>query len=212
MLDAAGLPVFIAASISLLLMPGPAVLYVVARSIHQGRRAGIVSVLGLHVGTLFHVSAAALGLSAILAASAPAFGVVKVLGAGYLIYLGIRTLTSHEEVAGIGTVRQAGLRRVFSQGVVVNILNPKLALFFFAFLPQFVDPSSGTAGMQMLLLGLLFVGLGLVTDSAYALLAGAAGGWLRHRRTFSRLPRYAAGTTCIGLGVMLAAASSSGEA
>lgn len=212
MLDAAGFLVFLAASISLLLMPGPAVLYVVARSIHQGRRAGIVSVLGLHVGTLVHVSAAALGLSAILAASTPAFSVVKILGAGYLIFLGVRTLTSHEEVDGIGTVRQASLRRVFSQGVVVNILNPKLGLFFFAFLPQFVDPSPGTAGMQMLLLGLLFVGLGLITDSAYALLAGTMGGWLRHCRTFSRLPRCVAGATCIGLGVMLAAASSSNKA
>jgi len=212
MFGAAGLLVFLAASISLLLMPGPAVLYVVARSIHQGRREGIVSVLGLHVGTLCHVSAAALGLSAILVASAPAFGVVKVLGAGYLIFLGVRTLTSREEIDGIGTIRQASLRRVFSQGVVVNILNPKLGLFFFAFLPQFVDPSPGTAGMQMLLLGLLFVGLGLITDSAYALLAGTVGGWLRHRRTFSRLPRCVAGTTCIGLGVMLAAASSSSKA
>lgn len=212
MLDAAGLLVFIAASISLLLMPGPAVLYVVTRSIHQGRRAGIVSVLGLHMGTLFHVSAAALGLSAILVASATAFGVVKMLGAGYLIILGIRMLTSREEVADIGTVRQTGLRRVFSQGVVVNILNPKLALFFFAFLPQFVDPSLGMPGMQMLLFGLLFVGLGLITDSAYALLAGTVGGWLRHRRTFTRLPRCVAGTTYIGLGVMLAAASSSSKA
>lgn len=210
MLDAAGLLVFIVASISLLLIPGPAVLYVMTRSIHQGRRAGIVSVLGLHVGTLFHVSAAALGLSAILAASALAFNVVKFLGAGYLIFLGVRLLISHEEGDGSVMVRQSSLRRVFSQGVVVNILNPKLALFFFAYLPQFVDPSLGMVGMQMLLLGLLFIGMGLVTDSSYALLAGTMGGWLR-RKTFAHFPRSAAGAVYIGLGVMTAVASPPNE-
>jgi threonine/homoserine/homoserine lactone efflux protein len=212
MLDTAGLLVFIVASISLLLIPGPAVLYVITRSIHQGRRAGIVSVLGLHVGTLFHVSAAALGLSAILVASTLAFSMVKFLGAGYLIFLGVRLLMSREEVAGTGWIRQSSLRRVFSQGIVVNITNPKLALFFFAYLPQFVDPSPGMVGMQMLLFGLLFIGLGLITDSLYALLAGTVGGWLQHGRTFPRLSRYAGGTTNIGLGVMLASSSSSSEA
>ena len=211
MLDAARLPLFVVASISLLLIPGPAVLYVITRSIHQGRRAGIVSMMGLHVGTLFHVTAAALGLSAILVSSALAFSVVKLLGAGYLIYLGVRTLMTREETAEADAVRPASLRRVFSQGVVVNVLNPKLALFFFAFLPQFADSTRGAVGLQMLLFGLLFIGMGMITDSSYALLAGTLGGWLRRSRTFARFRRYVAGTIYIGLGLTLAVSASANE-
>src|SRR3990172_6906678 len=122
MLDVARLPLFVIASISLLLIPGPAVLYVITRSIHLGRRAGIVSVMGLHVGTLFHVSAAALGLSAILVSSALAFGVVKLLGAGYLIFLGVRTLMTREDAADTLKIKRTSLRQIFSQGIVVNVL------------------------------------------------------------------------------------------
>src|SRR5689334_15064339 len=132
---------FIAGTIALLITPGPAVLYVVTRSVDQGRRAGFVSVLGLQGGTFFHVLGAALGLSAILLSSALAFDVVKYLGAGYLIYLGIRKLRAPAYNPTVIRTEPIPLRRVFSQGILVNILNPKTALFFFAFLPQFVNRS-----------------------------------------------------------------------
>ena len=211
MLDVARLPLFVIASVSLLLIPGPAVLYVITRSIHQGRRAGIVSVMGLHVGTLFHVTAAALGLSAILVSSALAFSVVKLLGAGYLVYIGIRTLRTRESAATTQTISAIRLRRIFSQGVVVNVLNPKLALFFFAFLPQFADPSRGAVGLQMVLFGLMFIGLGMITDSSYAMLAGTFGRWLRNSQVFARFQRYVAGTIFIGLGLTLALSASNSE-
>ncbi|MBC8171888.1 MAG: LysE family translocator [Anaerolineae bacterium] len=211
MLDVARLPLFIAAAISLLLLPGPAVLYIVTRSIHQGRRAGIVSVLGIQTGTLFHVTAAALGLSAILMSSALAFGIIKYLGAAYLIFLGIRTLMTRPAPTADSQLEPVSLKRIFSQGVIVNVLNPKTALFFFAFLPQFVDPARGAVGLQLLLLGCLFTGLAMLTDSSYALLAGTFGQWLKRSRAFARMQRYVAGTVYIGLGVTTALSGSSNQ-
>jgi threonine/homoserine/homoserine lactone efflux protein len=195
----------VATALVLLLTPGPAVLYVIARSVNQGRVAGVVSVLGLEVGTLFHVGAAALGLSALLLSSAVAFSVVKYLGAAYLIYLGIRKLLAREEdrqdeVRG----REVSLKRVFWEGVVVNVLNPKTALFFFAFLPQFISPSRGHVAGQMLFLGCLFVALATVSDGLYALAAGSVGHWLKGNRRFVKAERYFAGSVYIGLGVTTA--------
>ncbi|MFN8374166.1 MAG: LysE family translocator [Anaerolineae bacterium] len=204
MLDVSRLPLFMLSALGLLLIPGPAVLYIVTRSIHQGRRAGIVSVMGVHVGTMFHIGAAVLGLSAILLSSALAFDIIKYLGAAYLIYIGVRTLMTPEQTVAEKKVETSSLRRIFSQGVIVNVLNPKTALFFFAFLPQFVDTARGSAGLQMLLLGCLFVGLGLITDGSYAMLAGTFGGWLKHSKGFARVQRYVAGTIYIGLGVTAA--------
>jgi threonine/homoserine/homoserine lactone efflux protein len=201
------LPLFITASLILLLTPGPAVLYIVARSIDQGRKAGLVSVLGIEVANFFHVIAAALGLSAILLSSALLFSVVKYLGAAYLIYLGIRKLTSRDEAQADTPVEQKSLRRIFSQGVVVNVLNPKVALFFFAFLPQFVDSARGSLSLQVFSLGVIFVMLAITTDSIYALLAGTAGQWLRGNLRFLRFQRYFAGTVYIGLGVTTALAA-----
>ena len=154
--DATSLGIFVVAALVLLLTPGPAVLYIVARSIDQGRRAGLVSMLGVHAGTLVHVAAAAAGVSALLAASAAAFSAVKYLGAAYLVYLGIRKLLDHD---GGGDSRGEGtcLRRAFLDGVVVNVLNPKTALFFLAFLPQFADVSRGQVGAQILGLGAIFL-------------------------------------------------------
>ena len=184
---------FSAAALALLIVPGPAVLYVVARSIDQGRRAGLVSTLGVGTGSLVHVAAAALGLSAILAASATAFAVVKWAGAGYLVFLGVRRLVGPDEAAP-GPGRPArSLGAVFRQGVVVNVLNPKTALFFLTFLPQFADPSRGPAALQMLLLGGLFVTMGIVSDGAYALAAGSIGGWLRARPGLLGLQRRVTG-------------------
>src|SRR5882672_2049067 len=165
LLPAATLSVYVTAALALLLTPGPAVLYIVTRSIDQGRKAGLVSVLGIELANLCHVIAASLGLSAILLSSALAFNVVKYAGAAYLVYLGIRKLTGRDTAPDSVAVERKSLRRIFSQGIVVNLLNPKTALFFFAFLPQFVDSSRGSVALQILLLGLIFVTMGTVTDS-----------------------------------------------
>jgi len=198
--------VFVAASVALLLTPGPAVMYIVTRSIDQGRAAGLVSVAGICTGTLFHVAAAALGLSALLVSSAVAFGVVKYLGAAYVIALGIQTLLRPDTTPTAIVLEPVGLRRVFAQGVIVNLLNPHTALFFFAFLPQFVNPSKGRVPLQMVGLGLLFVTLSFTTDSAWAIAAGTAGHWLKRHPLFARGRRYATGGALIGLGAATALA------
>src|SRR5262245_39800003 len=198
------LSVFAVAALVLLLTPGPAVLYIVARSIDQGRRAGIVSMLGVHAGTLVHIAAAAAGLSAILAASATAFSVVKLLGAAYLIYLGMRRLLAAAGATAASRRPEGRLPRAFLDGVVVNILNPKTALFFLAFLPQFADVSRGAIGAQILGLGLLFMALGIVTDGLYALSAGTAAQWLRGRPRFLASERWISGGMYIGLGIAAA--------
>ncbi len=202
------LALFIPAALALVLTPGPVVLYIVTRSVDQGRRAGLVSVLGSELGNLFHVAAAALGLSAILLTSTLAFDMVKYLGAAYLIYLGIRKLRSKDEMTE-GEVKREPLRRIFSQGVVVAVLNPRTALFFFAFLPQFVDPTLGNITLQVLILGLIMVALATLTDSLYALGAGAAGRWLRSSMRYLRWQRYFTGTVYIGLGLTAAFAGGS---
>jgi threonine/homoserine/homoserine lactone efflux protein len=198
------LAVFVLAAVALLVTPGPAVLYIVARSVEQGRWAGLVSALGVHVGTLVHVAAAALGLSALLVSSALAFDIVKYLGALYLIYLGIRRLLTSDAAAAASAAAPRSLRRLFAQGIVVNILNPKTALFFLAFLPQFADPSRGQLGLQILGLGLIFVALGVVSDGLYAVLAGTAGGWLKQGGRFLRVERYVTGGVFVGLGLTAA--------
>lgn len=204
MLDPSRLPLFFVASLILLLTPGPAVMYIIARSVDQGRVAGLVSVLSIEVGNFFHVLAATLGLSAILLSSAAAFAVVKYLGAAYLIYLGLRKLFSREPAASVPTVEPQRLRRIFSQGVVVAVLNPKTALFFFAFLPQFADRTRGPVALQMFALGCLFVLMAVFSDGMYALLAGTAGQWLKGSRRFLRAERYLAGGAYIALGVTAA--------
>jgi threonine/homoserine/homoserine lactone efflux protein len=202
------LALFVVAALALLLVPGPAVLYVVARSINQGRRAGLASVLGIHVGTLVHIGAATLGLSALIVSSAVAFTAVKVAGAVYLVGLGLWTLFSRRAETEIALGGERNLRRAFAQGIVVNVLNPKTALFFLAFLPQFVDPDAPHPALQIAFLGILFALLGLVTDSLWALAAGTAGGMLRRSRRFVRTQRYVTGSVYIGLGAATAFAGS----
>jgi len=206
--DPASLGIFVVAALVLLLTPGPAVLYIVARSIDQGRRAGLVSMLGVHAGTLVHIAAAAAGLSALLAASATAFSAVQYLGAAYLVYLGVRRILERAPAVGDGPARERRLRRAFLDGVV-NVLNPKTALFFLAFLPQFVDVSRGHVGTQILALGGIFVALGLITDGSFALTAGTAAQWLRGHPRFLASERWISGGMYIGLGV--AAALTSGQ-
>ncbi len=192
---------FVAAALVVLLIPGPGVLYVVARSVGQGYRAGVVSALGLSLGALVHVAAATAGLSAILLTSATAFGIVKALGAGYLIYLGLRTLMSSRPTAGVEVPSHLPLYRLLSDGVIVSVFNPKVAVFFLAFLPQFVEPSQGPIPQQVLLLGFLYAALAFLTDSAYALLAGGFRHWLGRGLMRGPLPRYLSGGLYIGLGV-----------
>lgn len=204
MIPLPNLPLFLLAALILLLTPGPAVLYIIARSVDQGRLAGFVSVLSIESGNSVHVLAATLGLSAILMSSALAFTIVKYLGAAYLIYLGIRRLLTRDQSHEIGRVQRQSLRRIYSQGVLVAALNPKTALFFLAFLPQFVDPSAGSVSLQLLTLGGLFVLMAVITDSMYALLASTAGGWLKQNQAFLRANRYVVGSVYIGLGVTTA--------
>jgi threonine/homoserine/homoserine lactone efflux protein len=172
------------AALVLLLIPGPAVLYITARSATQGRMAGLVSVLAIETANFIQAVAAVLGLSAILLSSALAFDVVKYLGAAYLIYLGVRKLFASDDGTGEETVKQEKLSRIYWQGFAVNILNPKTALFFFAFLPQFVDPSKGNVVGQNLLLGAIFIGMAIITDSMYALLASSLASKLTGNRRF----------------------------
>lgn len=202
----AHLGVFLAATVVLLLIPGPAVLYIVGRSISQGRVAGFVSDLGIHSATLVHVLAATLGLSAILAASAIAFGVVKYAGAAYLVWLGLRRLFAAEGEAEGGEVARASYRRIYRDGFIVNLLNPKTALFFLAFLPQFVDPSRGAVAGQIAAMGLLFVAIGFCTDGCYAMVAGTAGELLKKSRAWRAFERYISGFLFIGLGLAAAVA------
>ena len=185
--------VFAAASAVLVLIPGPAVLFLLARGVTGGRRVAVVSVAGIESATLCYAIGAALGLTALLASSAIAFATIRYVGAAYLIWLGLRALRSgRTAVAAVPSGR-----RVFRQAFTVGIANPKVALFFLAFLPQFVRPDAGPARLQLLVLGLVFVLVALVLDSGWALLAGAASGWLRRHPKLVRLtaPVY------VGLGV-----------
>jgi threonine/homoserine/homoserine lactone efflux protein len=199
---------FLVAVFVLLVTPGPAVFYIVARSIDQGRMAGLVSVLGVGVGTFFHVAAAALGLSALLVSSALAFSIVKYLGAAYLIYLGLHKLLAKDELVLSHTIEPQRLTRIFRQGVVVNVLNPKTALFFFAFLPQFIDPAAGWVAGQVVVLGTTIVIMGIFSDGLYALLAGMLGAWLRSSLAVVRVQRYFAGSVYILLGLLTAVSGS----
>ena len=204
MIEASRLYLFMGAALALLLLPGPAVLYITARSASQGRMAGLVSVIAIETANFIQAAAAALGLSAILLSSALAFDVVKYLGAGYLIYLGIRKLMSSDESVKKEEVKRESLSRVYWQGLVINILNPKTALFFFAFLPQFIDPAKGNVVGQNLLLGSIFVGMALITDSLYALLASSLAGRLAGNKGFQKGQRYFAGLIYVGLGITTA--------
>jgi threonine/homoserine/homoserine lactone efflux protein len=195
--------VFCVTSLALLVIPGPAVLYVVVQGAEQGRRAGLASVLGIHTGTLVHVAAATVGLSALIVASAVAFSAVKYAGAVYLVYVGVRKLFGRDEVAPEERDARISYRRTYVRGAVVNILNPKTALFFLALLPQFIDPDRGSVWSQALVLGLVFVALGLVTDSMYAVAAGTVGGLFRRHRRGTGL---ASGVIFIGLGTAAALA------
>jgi threonine/homoserine/homoserine lactone efflux protein len=198
--------VFLLAAVALAVVPGPAVTYIVTQSMDQGRRAGLVSALGVATGGLVHVAAATVGLSALIASSAEAFTVVKLIGAAYLIAVGIRRILSRDddEVAERGL--RAPLAQIYRQGVVVNVLNPKTALFFLAFLPQFVHPDRGAVWPQVAFLGTLFVVVAVLSDMTYALVADAIAGRLRRTGTGAKLRRWLAGGIFVALGITAAAA------
>jgi threonine/homoserine/homoserine lactone efflux protein len=203
--SAAHIGTFAVAAILLLLTPGPAVLYIVGRSVEQGRLAGVVSVLGITTGTLVHVIAAVVGLSALIASSVLAFSIVKYAGAAYLIYIGVRRLLRRGDApAETLHLPRRSLWRLYSDGFIVNVLNPKTALFFLAFLPQFVETGKGGVPSQIAFLGLLFACMGMCSDGIYALLAGTAGGWMKRRRGFLKAERYVTGGVFVGLGLTAA--------
>jgi threonine/homoserine/homoserine lactone efflux protein len=202
--DPSTLALFCVASLALAVVPGPAVLYIVAQSVDQGRFAGFVSALGIGAGGLVHVLAATIGLSSLLASSATAFTIVKYAGAAYLVFLGIRRLLTRETAENDIARAPRSRRRLFVDGVVVNVLNPKTALFFIAFLPQFVDPDAGAATLQIFALGLIFVVIALASDSLWALTAGTLGGWLKQSQAYFAVRRWVTGTVFVALGLSTA--------
>jgi threonine/homoserine/homoserine lactone efflux protein len=202
------LALFVAASLAVIVAPGPDNIYVLTRGIAQGRKVALASAWGMCSGLLFHTTLAAVGLSAILARSAGAFSLVKYIGAAYLVYLGIRALLSREEFSPsaekIFTVK---LRNFFLQGLTMNLLNPKVAVFFMAFLPQFVSPSVGTAGsaaLRLVALGLVFALLSVVIFSAIALFSGVVGDRLSRNPRFATALQWSTAFVLVGLGVRLA--------
>jgi threonine/homoserine/homoserine lactone efflux protein len=204
--DLGSIITFGVASIALLLIPGPAVIYILNRSVSDGREVGLAAVAGLELGNMVHVVAASAGLSAVLATSATAFNTVKWLGAGYLVFVGVRTLLMRPATMS-GDSTSVTLKRSFTQGVVVNTLNPKVALFFVSYLPQFIDADKGAAWSQALVLGTVFVLIGCCTDGMYALTASALRNKLLTGRTLPIVQRYVAGTVFVALGVMAATTS-----
>ena len=201
MFDTTSLLIFTAASITLAVIPGPAVLFIIARSLEQGRIAGLVSTLGIGLAGIVHVILAALGLSALVLKSALMFNIIKYIGAVYLIYLGIKTLFSKQAVIKDISVEPMKLREMFWQGFIVNLFNPKTAIFFLAFLPQFVNPASGSVTAQFLVLGMIFVLLALTSDSLYALVAGSVKQLLTETRRVALIQKYFSSTVYIGLGI-----------
>ncbi len=204
LLDTNNIALFVAASLVLIATPGPDLIYVLTRGIGQGRKTALVSACGVSLGVVVHTTFATLGLSALLAQSAFAFSVVKYTGGAYLIYLGVRTLLSSESFTTWGEARPVGLGAVFRQGVLSNVLNPKVALTFLAFLPQFVSPNAGSASIQMLILGLIFMALTLIFLCALAFFSGTLGDRLTSRPGLTVALRRLTGCIFVGLGLRLA--------
>ena len=204
MIELHQLLIFVAAGIALNLTPGPDMMYTIARSVGQGRTAGLVSALGIGTGSIVHIVAATFGISALFAYSATAYLILKYAGAAYLVYRGIRTLLSGKRVQFERDHRVVPLKNIYWQGVVTNVLNPKVALFFLSFLPQFVDPNAGSVSMQTLVLGVIFDVNGTLILMLIALLAGVAGQWLASKTVFWKWQRRFTGTVLVALGAKLA--------
>ena len=204
MFETTTLLTYLAANIAIILAPGPAQALVLARSISDGKKAGILTGIGLNVGTIVHTIAAAFGLSVILAQSAMAFAIVKYLGAGYLVYLGIQALFTQAPPDHQARPTAANPWQAFSKAVITGILNPKVALFFLAFLPQFVDPARGSIFWQFLILGLLLALLDIFYESVLASVAGALSYWFTQSPRLALWRQRITGIVLVGLGVRLA--------
>ena len=198
--------VFMAAALALNLTPGPDMLYVTARSVSDGRAAGVLSAFGIATGTLVHIAALALGLAALLAAVPLAYDAVRIAGAVYLVVIGIQLIARPRTAALVANLPRSRLRVIFMQAVVTNVLNPKVALFFLAFLPQFVDRAAGPPVPQILLLGLLFNIQGTLVNVAVALLASRGTNWLRASERRITVLQRATGALFVALGARLAVA------
>jgi len=201
---------FIITAIFLIVVPGPSVFYIIARSIDQGKNAGLTSVIGVACGTTIHIIGAGIGISALLMTSAFAFNIVKYLGAAYLIYLGLKTLFfSKDSTSSIPKIKQINLRKVFYQSVIVETLNPKVALFFLALFPQFIVPSAGSIPLQILTLGSIFIIIGIISDGLYALLAASISNWITGSPLRTRIQNRLTGGVYISLGIVAALANPS---
>ncbi len=196
--------VFLATGMAILIVPGPAVLYIVTRSIEMGRAGGIASAAGITTGTFIHIALAAAGLSSLILASTIAFDAVKYVGAAYLVFLGLRRLLTRGAEEAEQEPAPRTRRRAFTQGVVVNLTNPKAIVFIFAFVPQFVDPHARHVWLQVLVLGLSFACLGFLSDSVFALVAGTIADRLRGSAGIARFERWFGGGVLVGLGVVAA--------
>jgi threonine/homoserine/homoserine lactone efflux protein len=202
--DAHALLLFAGAGLLLNVTPGPDLLYILGRSVSQGRQAGLLSALGIGAGCLFHVTAAALGVSALVLAVPVAYDVVRWAGALYLVWLGVKALRSQGTALEVQAMAATSPRRIFVQGVITNALNPKVALFFLAFLPQFADPTRGPLAPQLLLLGAIFTVNGTLVCLVFALFAARLGEWLKTRYGVTKLLDRATGGLFIALGLRLA--------
>jgi threonine/homoserine/homoserine lactone efflux protein len=205
-----GLFLFFTAAIVLLVIPGPSLFYIITRSVDQGRKAGLASTLGIATGTLGHVMAATAGLSSLLVTSSTAYAFVKYAGAVYLMYMGIKKFCERPTPDdNVSDVEQLPLRRIYVHGVLVQVMNPKTAIFFFAFLPQFVSPARGNVSIQFLVLGMLFSMLAFLSDSIWVLAAGSVARWLRYNQASIPHHHYISGTVYLGLGLATAITGSS---
>ncbi len=204
MIESTRFGLFILASWALILAPGPDMLYVITRGIAHGPRAGILSATGVVCGILVHTTTAALGLALLLQASAAAFLIVKLAGACYLVYLGIKSLRDKSAFDLRSHTSAVSSQKLFWQGVLSNVLNPKVAIFFLAFLPQFVDKTNSHIALQMVTLGLTFAFFGLCFLLLVGYFAGAIGAWLTHQPQYTNILRWLTGGVLIGLGVCLA--------
>ena len=198
--------IFTLASLFLLIIPGPAVFYIVGRTLDEGRRAGIISILGISTGTLVHIGAAAAGVSVVLATSQLAFNLLKIAGALYLVYLGLRSWFS-TTTADAEKTDGKSQRSIFYEGIIVNLLNPKAALFFLAFLPQFVQPERGTVFWQIVFLGFFFLFLAILSDMVYVFLAGAVRRRLQQTQGYLHFQKQFSGIIYLTLGVLTLFAS-----
>ncbi|WP_260287205.1 LysE family translocator [Peribacillus aracenensis] len=210
-MELSNLWLFLVTVVLLLVIPGPSVLYIIARSIDQGKKAGLVSVLGMSTSAAVHTLSAAVGMSAILMASSTAFNAIKLLGAVYLIYLGCKTLLSSKESSTFNTTKtnHKKLTKVFYESAIVGIFNPKTALFFLAFFPQFISPTGGSIPFQFLILGSVFIVIAFVSDSMYVLLASSIRNWINGSPMRTKIQNWLTGGTYISLGIVTAVAKSS---